>query len=136
MGLLDRFLKKNKTALYYRLGEETLDAAVDLLYRKVLDDPSISHFFEDVDIDRLRYRQKMFLTMALGGPNKYKGRDLTRAHARLLKWGLDDSHFDRLLDHTRVALRQCQVGEEDIEVAINNLEGLRDDVLARQKKKA
>jgi truncated hemoglobin YjbI len=85
MGLLDRFLKKNKTALYYRLGEETLDAAVDLLYRKVLDDPSISHFFEDVDIDRLRYRQKMFLTMALGGPNKYKGRDLTRAHAHLLK---------------------------------------------------
>lgn len=131
MGLRGRFFKRQKTSLYERLGEEAIDTVVDYLYREVLVDKHISRFFEDVDLDKLRYKQKMFLTMALGGPNKYTGRDLRRAHGPLLKWGLDDTHFDRILEILRDALRHIQVSEEDIEAAIRNLEPFRNDVLVR-----
>lgn len=131
MGLRGRFFKRQKTSLYERLGEEAIDTAVDYLYREALADNHISRFFEDVDLDKLRYKQKMFLTMALGGPNKYTGLDLRRAHSPLLKWGLDDTHFDRVLEILRDALRHIQVSEEDIEAAIRNLEPLRNDVLVR-----
>lgn len=120
-----------ETSLYERLGDEAIDTAVDYLYRKAVADKHISRFFEDVDLDRLRYKQKMFLTMALGGPNKYTGRDLREAHRPLLKWGLDDTHFDRVVEILVDALRHIQVSEEDIEAAIRNLGPLRNDVLVR-----
>ena len=37
-----------------------LDAAVDVFYRKVLTDDRISHFFDDVDMDRQIAKQKSF----------------------------------------------------------------------------
>lgn len=131
MRLRDRFFGKPTTSLYDRLGPEAIDAAVDFLYRKALEDKQISRFFEEADLDRLRHKQKVFVSMALGGP-KYTGMGLSRAHDHLLRWGLDDTHFDRVLEHLRTALRELQVGEADIEVAIQGLEGYRDDVMGRR----
>ena len=51
-------------------GEGAVDVAVDLFYRKVLGDDRISHFFDTVDMDAQRAKQKAFLTVAFGGPNK------------------------------------------------------------------
>ncbi len=61
--------------LYERIGgEDAVNAAVDIFYRKVLADDRISSYFEDVDMDRQAAKQKAFLTFALGGPNQYSGR--------------------------------------------------------------
>ncbi len=47
------------TTLFEQLGgNASVDAAVDIFYRKVLSDDSISHFFDDVDMDRMRAMQK------------------------------------------------------------------------------
>ena len=75
-----------------------MNAAVDVFYRKVLSDDRISRFFETVDMDAQRQKQKAFLTMAFGGPNNYSGKDMRTAHARLVKDGLNDSHFDAVAD--------------------------------------
>ena len=57
------------TSLYERIGgEAAVDAAVDVFYRKVLSDPRIAEFFDSVDMDRQRAKQKAFLTYAFGGP--------------------------------------------------------------------
>ena len=61
-------------------GEGSVNAAVDLFYRKVLMDDTISHFFESVDMDAQRNKQKSFLTFAFGGPNNYSGKSLRDAH--------------------------------------------------------
>ncbi|MEJ7607779.1 MAG: group 1 truncated hemoglobin [Bryobacteraceae bacterium] len=54
-------------SLYEQLGgEAAVDAAVDVFYRKVLSDDRISHFFDNVDMDRQIAKQKGFLTMVLG----------------------------------------------------------------------
>ena len=60
---------------------------------QVLADDSIARFFEDIDMDAQREKQKGFLTMAFGGPNEYTGKDLRRAHAPLPKPALSTSPF-------------------------------------------
>ena len=72
----------NGSSLYERLGgEAAVDVAVDKFYRKVLSDDRISRFFDTLDMDLQRAKQKAFLTYAFGGPNQYSGKDLRKAHA-------------------------------------------------------
>ena len=75
-------------------GSRGLDAAVDVFYRKVLSDDRVSHFFDDVDMDRQIAKQKAFLTIIFGGPVAYTGKDMRAGHAHLLQRGLNDSHVD------------------------------------------
>ena len=64
-------------SLYERIGGMgTIDAVVEVFYRKVLADERLSGFFENVDMDVLRGHQTAFIMRALGGPNQYEGRDL------------------------------------------------------------
>ncbi len=48
------------------------------------------------DLRRLTSHQRAFLAAALGGPDIYAGRDLTRADARL---NIDDAGFDAVVAH-------------------------------------
>ena len=75
-------------------GAGAMDAAVDVFYRKVLTDDRISEFFDGVDMERQAAKQKAFLTMVLGGPVAYTGKDMRAAHAHLVTRGLSDAHFD------------------------------------------
>ena len=83
-------------SLYERVGgEAALMAAVDLFYAKVLANDLLRPFFEQLDMESQIRKQISFMSWALGGPESYKGRDLTTAHAHLVKAkGLGDIHFD------------------------------------------
>jgi hemoglobin len=71
------------TSLFERLGGElAVNTAVDIFYRKVLADPTISEFFDSTDMDEQRAKQKAFLTMVFGGPEEYSGKDMREAHAQ------------------------------------------------------
>src|ERR1700743_3006962 len=86
-------------SLYEQIGGAgAVEAAVDRFYRKVLTDARVSRFFEGVDMDRQRAKQKGFRTMAFGGPHNYTGKDMRTGHAPLLKMGLDDSHVDAIIE--------------------------------------
>jgi len=91
-------------------GEAAVDAAVDLFYRKVLSDDRISHFFDSVDMEAQRGKQKAFLTVAFGGPNNYSGKDMRAAHAHLE--GLDESHFDAVMENLGATLKELGVPDE------------------------
>jgi hemoglobin len=112
-------------------GEGAVDAAVDIFYRKVLSDPRINRFFEAVNMDAQRVKLKAFLTLAFGGPNSYKGRDLRTAHARFVRNGLDDSHFDAVLGHIQVTLEELGVGPGLVEQVLFVAGSTRDEVLGR-----
>ena len=78
-------MSPSPVSLFEQLGgQAAVEAAVDNFYRKVLTDDRVSSFFEDVDMDRQRAKQKAFLTMAFGGPHNYSGKDMRAAHARLV----------------------------------------------------
>lgn len=118
--------------LYDKIGgEAAVNAAVDIFYRKVLTDDRISHFFDDVDMERQAAKQKSFLTFAFGGPNHYTGLDMRRAHAHLLERGLNDSHFDAVVENLASTLAELNVPQEYIAEVAAIAESTRNDVLGR-----
>jgi truncated hemoglobin YjbI len=54
--------------LYDRVGgDKVMEVVTDVFYRKVLQDELVGRFFEDIDMERQRLKQKSFLSMAFGG---------------------------------------------------------------------
>lgn len=143
-------------SLYEQLGgADAVNAAVDIFYRKVLADERISHFFDDVDMNKQAAKQKAFLTMAFGGPHQYTGKHMREAHAHLadrswknyglihrmqvlrkhgepqyqIERGLKDSHFDAVLENLRNTLNELGVAEHLIAQVDAIAESTRNDVL-------
>lgn len=119
-------------SLYDQIGgDAAVNAAVDIFYRKVLKDQRISRFFEGVDMDKQAAKQKAFLTLAFGGPNSYSGQDMRKGHAHLVKNGLNDSHFDAVMENLAATLKELNVPESLIAQAAKIAESTRSDVLGR-----
>lgn len=112
-------------------GEAAVNAAVDIFYRKVLKDDRIKHFFDGVDMDKQAAKQKAFLTVAFGGPNNYTGEDMRRGHAHLVAKGLNDSHFDAVMENLGATLKELNVPDNLIAQAAAIAESTRNDVLGR-----
>ena len=118
--------------LYERIGgEAAVNAAVDGLYNNILSDGRINHFFEGVDMTRQAMMMKSFLTVAFGGPSNYSGRALRDAHARLVENGLNDSHFNAILENIRKTLDGLNVPEDIVNEVVSTADSVRDDVLGR-----
>lgn len=121
-----------QNSLYVRLGgKEAVTATVIKLYEKILQDERLLHFFDGIDIARLRRSQTAFVSMAFGAPHPYDGAHLRQAHARLVAEGLDDAHFDAVAGHLAQALRELNVTEPLIAEALAIVETTRGDVLNR-----
>ena len=103
-----------------------MDAAVDLFYRKVLTDDRISHYFESVDMDGQRAKQKAFLTFAFGGPNSYSGKDMRAAHAKM---NLTESDFNAVMENLGATLKELNVPDELIGEAAGITMSVKDHVL-------
>lgn len=118
--------------LYDRIGgEAAVNAAVDLFYRKVMADDRISMFFDGIDMEKQHAKQKAFLTFAFGGPNNYTGKDMRDAHAHLVAKGLNDSHFDAVMENLGATLTELGVPGELIAEAAAIAESTRNDVLGK-----
>ncbi len=124
--------EKTPSSLYDRIGgEAAVDAAVDIFYGKVLADDAISSFFDGIDMDKQRARQKAFLAMAFGGPRQYSGKGLRAVHAPLVERGLDDGHFDAVAGHLGATLGELGVADDIAGEVMAIVGGARDDVLNR-----
>jgi hemoglobin len=119
-----------QASLFDRIGgAPAVTAAAELFYRKVLADPTLSSYFDDVDLDRQVAKQAAFLTMALGGPAAYTGRDLRTAHAPLP--GLTDRHVDLVIGYLAQTLSDLGVSAADTAAACEVANSVRDDILNR-----
>lgn len=118
-----------RSSLYERIGgEAAVDTAVDIFYRKVLADPRICAFFDTTDMDAQRAKQKAFLTVAFGGPNRYSGHDMRAAHASMK---LTQAHFDAVMEHLGGTLRELKVPDAAIGEAAAIVMSLQNQVLNR-----
>ena len=115
--------------LFERLGGlVSIDLAVDRFYERVVADPELSGYFDDVDLRRQRAHQKAFLSMALGGPRRYTGRSLAEAHRHL---GIGDHHVDLVAGHLAAVLEELGVSPAVSDEVVQAVDGLRDQVLGR-----
>jgi hemoglobin len=112
-------------------GTAAVDAAVDVFYRKVLGDYRINRFFDNSDMEKQAAKQKAFLTMAFGGPNNYTGKDMRTAHAHLVKMGLDNSHFNIVMEHLIATLVELNAPQNLIAQVETLAESTRADVLGK-----
>jgi len=116
--------------LYERLGgEAAVEAAVVRFYDKIMADASLAGFFEHLDMGAQINKQIAFMTMAFGGPNKYSGRDLRTAHAKLVQRGLGNAHFDAVAQHLSDTLDELGVASEVRDDVLALVGGTRKDVL-------
>ena len=114
-------------SIYARLGgQPAIDAAVELFYKKVLADKSVSQHFEGVDMDRQRKRQKQFLAKAFGGPDNYKGKNMRDAHKRL---DLKESDFNAIAGHLQATLKELKINDKLIGEAMAVAASTKDEVL-------
>jgi len=110
-------------------GQQTIWAATEAFYRRVLADDTLSPFFKTTDMPHLCARQSMFISMLLGGRIVYTGRDIAAAHSHARQQGLKDWHFDNFLKHFREALNEVGVPAGKVQKVVALLEGKRSAVL-------
>jgi hemoglobin len=124
-------------SLYDRIGgEAAIMAAADRFYEKVLADPITRPFFQGLDMEAQTRKQVAFMAWAFGGPEVYKGRDLGQAHAKLVKQGLGNVHFDAVAGHLSATLRELGVAEDLIAEVLVLVGGTRGQVLQGQADRA
>ena len=117
-------------SLFERIGgNDAVGAAVDIFYDKVISDDHINGFFEGVDMTKQMRKMKSFLSYAFGADTPFHGESMRAAHERLVKQGLNDSHFDAVKNHIGDTLKQLNVEKSLIDEVLDITESTRNDVL-------
>jgi hemoglobin len=118
-------------SLYHKLGgKPAIDAAVELFYKKVLADDRIKHFFDDINMNAQRRKQKAFLSAAFGGPEPWTGKDLRKAHENIP--GLNESHFNAVAENLKKTLEELKVPKDLIGQVMAIAASARNAVLNRK----
>ena len=118
---------KQEPNLYERIGgEEGIALLVDALYKRVMSDEELCHFFEHSPMDALQRMQREFIAAAVGGPIVYAGRPLREAHSGR---GITKEHFQKFVHHALEALKAHNLSEEDAYDVISRLNTYVDDVI-------
>ena len=93
--------------LYDRLGgQPAITAVVEEFVDRTTTDPRIKFRFINTDATNLKKLLVEFVCMATGGPCKYSGREMDRAHAGM---DLVDDEFTALVENLKAALDKFKV---------------------------
>ena len=94
------------SAPYDAIGESRVREVLEALYDRLFDDPIVGFLFEGKDKGHIVLQQTAFTCSFLGGPQRYTGKPLPEAHAKL---PLLPGHFDRrhwllkqILEHSSI----------------------------------
>jgi hemoglobin len=122
-----QFVTDTAASAYDSLGAETgLRSAVDKLYDRIHADPLLAPYFAGVDMPTLRRHQVDMLSAATGGPQKYSGRDMAKAHAGL---DITDEAFDRVVGHLNATLVETGADDGAIRAVLGALVPLRPSIV-------
>ena len=116
--------------LYERIGgADAVEAAVRLMYDKILADPMLAPFFARFTHSRMSHLIRMqcdFIGSAIGGPETYEGMDMKSVHRDR---GITTLHFMRVAEHLSAALGELGVGANDAADLLAIVATLHDDVV-------
>ncbi|MFC7137414.1 group I truncated hemoglobin [Halobaculum litoreum] len=116
------------STLYERLGgDDAIATVVDDFYDRMLDDDRVRHYFDDVDMERQRRHQTLFLASVAGGTDAYDGADMATAHEDL---GITDREFGIVAEHLDAALADAGVDEADREAVLSEVAALKPAIVS------
>ncbi len=118
-----------EVSLYQRLGGmESIEAVVEDFYRRVLADDTLTLMFAGIDLAQLRKHQAVFLSHALGGPNRYTGKRMEHAHEGL---NITPTQFGAVAGHLSSALASFDVPQPLIDEVIGHVAKLQGSIVGR-----
>jgi len=107
-------------------GRAAVAAAVEGLYGRILADPVLSRFFPRGVAAKHRAYVVTVLGEAIGGPERYRGPDLAKAHRGR---GITDADFDRTAGHLAATLDSLGVPGHLADYIVGIVAGLRPAVV-------
>jgi hemoglobin len=107
-------------------GKDGVAVAVDTFYDHVMSDDMLAPYFDATDMRRQKSHLRAFLAAAIGGPQRYFGRDMGAAHAGL---SITDDAFDRVVGHRVTTLTGLGVAPATIRVIGGALAPLRSRIV-------
>lgn len=110
-------------------GIKGIELMVKLFYSCLQNDERVNHFFRWVDMENQHDLMKNFFIHLLDNTENYSGRSLKDAHQHLVTRGLNDAHFDAVIEHFKYALNELGVNPSLISQITQKLENTRDDIL-------
>lgn len=93
-------------------GFTTVRKVVAAFYDKVLDSPSLSRHFANVDMRALIDHQTKFITYVMGGPASFPDSQIERVHAQL---GVTRAEFGEMMAALEATLVEFDMEPVDIE---------------------
>ena len=114
--------------LYDQLGGfAAVRKLVSDFYDQVLDEEDLVPFFHDTEMANLIDHQTKFWVTLLGGPASYTDEQLRKVHASM---GIQDRHFDLMVDLARETLGDRDIDEQQIASIIEELNAYRPAIVA------
>ncbi len=111
-------------------GGPAVSAVVDRLYQLLLEDPVLRHYFDGIDLPRLKQHMAALLTKVLGGPDRYSGRDLAGAHQDL---NITREHYWRVSLHLYSVLFSLEVPMDIMHTVGSVLASVEEAIVAPQE---
>lgn len=114
--------------LYERIGgSEAIEAAIDAFYVRVLEDDRVRHYFDDIEMARLKRHQKQFFEFGTGGPGEYDVTLIETLHAR---HNIDEEAYEVFIGHFEDTLEAFGVPEQEHRELMEAIHAFRDDVIS------
>lgn len=99
-------------------GFASVRKIVSTFYDYILEDATVSPYFEDVDMKRLIDHQSKFISSAMGGPGALTDDHLERVHARL---GITREAFRIVTGLLQEAMEDNGVDDPDVQVVLHEV---------------
>lgn len=120
---------KSTLSLFERVGgAEGVEQLVERFYTRVLGDPQLRPYFDNVAMDKLRRMQFEFFSAALGGPIRYGGRPVIHAHQGR---GITRQHFQAFVEHLFETMKDYALDDGERYAIIARINTYADDVINR-----
>jgi two-component system chemotaxis sensor kinase CheA len=109
-------------------GISAVDAAVEILYRKVMKEPELASFCDGAEMMILQGRQVEFFVALLGGPDNTT-QDDNPAHKPLAMLPLSEKQFETVVDFLTASLVELEISQEGIDGVVAVYRGEREKFL-------
>jgi hemoglobin len=118
-----------KATIYDRIGgKASVNAAVDIFYKKVLSDDRVNKFFKNTDMHVQRAKQAKFLAFVLGAPEQWKGKSMLEAHKGM---NITEEQFGAIAGHLQTTLQELGVPADIVGEIMAVAASTHDDIVGR-----
>lgn len=119
-----------KRTIFERYGGfASVSRVVTTFYDRMLDSPTTSPFFANINMKRLIDHQTKFIATVMGGPASYSNDHLERVHAHL---GITEEAFYESMTLMRETLEDFNFAEEDVQQVENEMLGYKNYIVAKR----